>query len=185
MTLVPSWRLLQCIGEVEFHSLAPDFDVACVVDVLAVEPDGKGVVVAEDEPEVALQVVSREVDGAAHPDVAVRVVPTGADVAEVGRAEGSAARGPCGVVVVGALPIALRLFAGELGRPCLLVGHGDDGLQHLTLGTHPAVGGAIDAQQAFDGLLFVRPVAGGAVGQLVVGRPDGEVGVGNDQRVGG
>ena len=73
-------RLALRIAELELHALTPDFHVARVVDVLPVEPDVEAVVVAEDEPEVTLQVIGLELDGTAHPYVAVGVAPAGTDV---------------------------------------------------------------------------------------------------------
>ena len=73
--------------------------------LLAIDVDVAGIVVREDEVEVALQLFVGEVDCATYPDVVVFLRPWGTDVVVVVRAEGTFAALPVGVVEVGLHPV--------------------------------------------------------------------------------
>ena len=71
-------------------------------------------------------------------------------------------------------PVALH-GASVVGFPGRFVGHRGDALQDEALSAHPAINGAVHSKQALQGFLVIGPVARGAVGQLVIRRPDGDI----------
>ncbi len=149
---------------------------------LAVDVDVAGIVVREDEVEVAFELTGSQLHGAAHPDVVVLFRPGRADVVVVVRTEGALAALPAGIVEVGLHPVLRGLRARVPGFPFGLVSHWDDALHEGPLcAAHPSIGRAVHAEQALQGLLVASPVACAAVGELVVGAPDGEIGVADHQ----
>ena len=170
----------QLAVQVQLHALYPS--LAGVGHLGAVDIQLKDIVMAIDDIQVFLQVAGLQVDGTAHVEVTVQVAPMCVDEAQSVTAPCSLAALPSVSLEVGLLPAALLHLTGVVGLPCFLVGHRGYGLQHGTLGTHPPVHLTIYTQQSLQGFLIISPVASGAIGQLVVGRPDAEIRVTDYQR---
>ena len=174
-------QLFQRAVEMQAHTLSPR--LARVGHLLSVDVELEHVVVRVYQVEVLVEVGLRQVEGASHIQVAVLLVPSGAHVVQ-------AVAAPCCLSLLPSLRCEGRLgpvgaclpLAGIVARPCLFVGHGYDSLQASAVGSHPAVCLTVHAQQSLEGLLVVGPVAGCAIGQMVVGRPDAEVGVAHHER---
>ena len=129
------------------------------------------------QDEFFLQLVGGEFHFAADVDVAAFAAPSVADEGEVGRTPGGLLLLPCAGVEGLALPsVFLHLIAYAAG-PAFLVGHGGDGHEGEALCAHETIGLSVYTEQSEQGLLVVGPVACGAVGEFVIGRPDGEIGV--------
>ena len=155
-------------------------------DLHAVDVCLADVVVRIDEPEVVPQVVCRQCDVAADVAVGVASRPVGPDVGILGRrSPGASLRGPSAFVQVGVHPCALQSGGhrgAHLGCVAALVAHRGNGQELCgTLRAHEAVHLAVHAEEAVHCLLLVVPVLGGAVVEVVVGRPEGEVGVVDQQ----
>ena len=154
----------------QLHAIAPGF--AGRGHLGAVDIDVEHVVVAVHQHQVALQVLGSQLHCAAHIEVAVLLAPAGVDEAEPLRTEGALLLLPLRVVEVGLLPPVLLLLARYGGGPRSFVGHRHYRLQHGVVHAKEAVGLAVDTYEALQRLLVVGPVAGRAVGKVVIRRPD-------------
>ena len=140
------------------------------------------IVVGIDYPEVTLQVFCGQ--GHVATDIAVGIVaaPSRLDVGIfVLGAPGTCLRSPAALVEIEVHPrIGHRRSqtVTDLGPVAALVSHRSNGQElSRTLGAHEAIDLTVHAQQAVHCLLLVVPVFGSAVRQLVVGRPEREIGV--------
>ena len=140
------------------------------------------VVVRIDYPEVTLQVFCRQ--GNMPADIAVGIIaaPGCLDVGIfVLGAPGTCLRTPTALVEIQVHPCVShrRGQAGaDLSLISALISHRSDGQEFgRTLGTHEAIDLAIHAQQAIHCLLLVVPVLCCTIRQFVVGRPEREIGV--------
>ena len=153
----------------------------CVGHFRSVDIEFENIVVRIDEGEFFFQVSLLDVNLSAHIEVGMFVTPVGSDIIQAWRAEGSPAFLPSAVVESGTLPPLILFLHGVACHPCFFVGHGGDGSELFAFATEKVVGLAINPQQALQWFLVICPVTCGAFIELVVWRPDGEIGVRHDE----
>ena len=173
-------QCLQLGVEVQAHTLSPC--LARVGHFRAVEIEFEDIVVRVNQIKVCLQVGSRQFHIAPHIQVAVFLTPVCAHIAQSVASPGSFPPLPIRGIEPRLGPVVARLLVAGVGTlPGGFVGHGYDRLQDAAVGSHPSVCHTVDSEQPLQRLLVVRPVAGRAVGQMVVRRPDAEIRVADNE----
>ena len=173
-------QLLQFAREVKLYAINPRF--AGIRYLGAIQEKLEYIVMGIDNPEVLLQVLFRKREGTAHIKVAVQSAPMRTDKAEAIATPGGTSHLPTGTgVESGLLPAVALYVAGIQTFPRLLVGHRYQRLEHGAVGAHPTILLSVNGQEAVQRLLVVGPMACGTIGQLVIRRPDREIGVRDEQ----
>ncbi len=167
---------LQRVGDMQHHVVHPC--LAGRSHLRAVHIEFEHVIVRILQVEVLLQLLGSQVHLATDIDVTALALPPAADVVQALGAPGSLLGMPLGSIeILGLPPIALYL-AGDHALPTFLISHRSDGAQDiLLLGTQETVNLSIHTEHTQQGHLLVGPVTCRTIGQLVVGRPYGEIGV--------
>ena len=166
--------LLEVGIKVQHHVVHPG--LACGCHLLSVDIELEHIVVGILQIEVGSQLLGTEFHLSADIDIASLTAPLIAHIIQAIASPGSLLLLPSGHAgAFGGPSISLHLM-GDKAFPALLIGHGGYALEHILLrATHKAIGGAIHSEESQNGLLGIGPVACGAVGEPVVGRPHRKV----------